>query len=663
MTAFMARHALALSALLLVNPMGLTHGHALTIYRIGGIELPPPEQASEPGVDFQQLRWDDVDDDKFGSTLLVKTADVLEPDRLDPNVNITPLLRSRGASIKASNGYGWQDDPLLDLLFDGDYETAYTGASGSFTLNCGTFATATQNSCKTIWIQFRGLFPIRRIVMQPTPDHHIDRFMSNLQIGTNNAPIDRTPKTLTLDRLHGTREGRLSWRGNNKFVDFEVQHSIRENTTAVLDLELSDKPVSELVLAVGVGNWELAELEIYGDGYASQAGYTSNIMDLGARSSLGNLTWSGSQDEGASVDLSVRTGDDEDPNFYWRLTFRGDERSRFDVNGNELTRSSYKRLEGGEKAAISPDQENWGFWSSVPDFSAGAGDLVGDRPRQFVQIRADFNSTIGSATGRLDHVTFEVSTPPVASQVLAEITPTVATLGQHTSFIYKLLPEMQEGDIGFDSIEINVPVAPASVDEVRIGATVLKPGEFGLTPFDGESFSVHIPRVDLQTSGELIEVAFQNEIFKVGTVFSGRVYDSQRPMEVRQRVTPGDADPLVEDNSLSVSMTTVSPETIQALEVSPFTPNGDGTNDVLRVEYELVNLVGGAPVLLQVFTLAGERVADIPVDSGTSGRFSATWDGRDGQGNMLSPGLYLLMLKVNTDDEAAVKVSSLPLVY
>ena len=66
---------------------------------------------------------------------------------------------------------------------------------------------------------------------------------------------------------------------------------------------------------------------------------------------------------------------------------------------------------------------------------------------------------------------------------------------------------------------------------------------------------------------------------------------------------------------------------------------------------------------LKVFTLAGERVADIPVDSGTSGRFSATWDGRDEQGIMLSPGLYLLMLKVNTDDEAAVKVSSLPLVY
>ncbi len=35
-------------------------------------------------------------------------------------------------------------------------------------------------------------------------------------------------------------------------------------------------------------NWEIAELEIYGDGFASRANYISNIVDLGGRSSLGN---------------------------------------------------------------------------------------------------------------------------------------------------------------------------------------------------------------------------------------------------------------------------------------------------------------------------------------------------------------------------------------
>ena len=229
-------------------------------------------------MDFIQLSWADAGEEKFGSAFLVETDGPLQPQRLDPTENLTPLLRSRGAEIKSSNGYGWQDEPLLDLAFDGDYETAYTGLRSDFGLHCGTF-TAT-GRCKTVWIQFRGFFPIRRLVLQPTPDHHVDRFMPNLQVGTNNAPVNRTPATLALDPLHGTREGRLTWRGN-RFVDFDVKIDIRENTTAVLDLELPDEPVSELILAAGEGNWELAELEIYGDGFVSQAAYISNIIDLG----------------------------------------------------------------------------------------------------------------------------------------------------------------------------------------------------------------------------------------------------------------------------------------------------------------------------------------------------------------------------------------------
>ena len=282
---------------------------------------------------------------------------------------------------------------------------------------------------------------------------------------------------------------------------------------------------------------------------------------------------------------------------------------------------------------ITPDRENWGFWTTLLNFDAGRGDLVSDKPRQFVQIKADFSSTGGSAGSKLDYVEFDVSTPPVASQVLAEIEPTVSELGQVTSFTYKLLPEMQEDDLGFDSIQIHTPVAPASVDEVRIGSAVLSPGEFSVTPWDGESFSVHIPRVDLQSSGELIEVVFKGEVFKVGTVFTGRVFDTTRPMEVRQRVTAGDADPLVEGNTLSVSPGVVGTRTIQAFEVSAFTPNADGINDLLKVEYDLVNLAGGVPVALEVFNLAGVRVADIAVDAGISGRFFGDlgWPRRAGQ--------------------------------
>ena len=627
-------------ALILAEP-----GDSLTIYRLGGEDLPVPEAANEEGVDFVQLLWADVDDDLFGSSHQLETSGSLTPVRLDPSVNLTPLIRERGGRIQLNNSYGWQDQPDLDFLFDGDYDTAFQGVRGDQTGS---------QYYKGIWIDFAGLFPIRRVVFQPSPKFLNERFVKNYVIGTNDGDI----------RKRGTREYRHSWRGG-KFFDFDVVYNVTENRTPILDLELPDIPIAEMLVESPSGDWEIAELEIYGDGFAARANYVSNIVDLGGRSSLGDLTWSGSEDPGAGIELSMRTGDDEDPNSYWRLTFRGEERSSFDHEGKPLDRRSYNRLEGGEKGGIAPDSENWEFWTAPLDFALGRSGLVGGKPRRFVQVKADFFSTRGSAGSSLDVLQFEVSTPPVASEVMAEIFPREAQLGATTAFTYKLLPRIQGDDLGFDSIQISSPLAPASVDEVRIGSAVLSPGEFDVSPYDGESFSVHIPRVDLQSSGELIEVVFQSEVFKVGTVFSGRVFDSEKPLEVRQRVTEGDADPLVEGNSLSVSPTTVGGRAIQALIVSPFSPNGDSVNDVLEIEYDLVNLSGAVPVELGVYNLAGERVAAIEIDetgAGESGRFTATWDGREGN-RLQPPGIYLIRLKVEADEETDIAVASVPLVY
>ena len=641
MEASLGKHRIAIASalvLILADP-----GNALTIYRIGGEDLPAPTEASEQGVDFVQVSWADVDDDLFGASNQLETTGMLIPVRLDPTVNLTPLVRERGGRIQLNNSYGWQDQPVLDFLFDGDYDTTFQGFGGD---------QSGSQFLKGIWIDFAGLFPIRRVVFQPSPKFLNERFVKDYVIGTNDGDL----------RKKGTREYRHNWRGG-QFFDFDVVYNVKENRIPILDLELPDVPIAEMLVEVPTGAWEIAELEIYGDGFAAQANYVSNIIDFGGRSSLGDLTWSGGQDPGASVELSMRTGDDEDPNEYWRLTFRGEERTRFDHDSKILDRRSYRRLEGGEKGGIAPDSQNWGFWTAPLAFEQGRSDLVGGKPRRFVQVRADFASTRGTASGNLEFLQFDVSTPPVASQVVAEIVPHRARLGEITTFIYKLLPQIQGNDLGFDSIQITTPLAPASIDEVRIGSRVLAPGEFDTVPHDGESFSVHIPRVDLQSSGELIEVEFKSEVFKVGTVFSGRVFDSEKPFEVRQRVTEGDADPLVEGNSLSVSPSTVGARTIQALAASTFTPNGDGVNDVLEVGYDLVNLAGQVPVELEVFNLAGDRVADVGVDSGASGRFSATWDGTGGNNQLLPPGIYLLRLRVAADEGTDIAIATVPLVY
>ena len=100
-------------------------------------------------------------------------------------------------------------------------------------------------------------------------------------------------------------------------------------------------------------------MKIYGIGFAPESSYVSNVIDLGASASLGEVVWSGSQDDVSEIDIAMRAGDDEDPNNYWRFTFRGDETARFDANGLPLVLKRYNRLDS-ERSGITHG-ENWDF--------------------------------------------------------------------------------------------------------------------------------------------------------------------------------------------------------------------------------------------------------------------------------------------------------------
>ena len=210
---------------------------------------------------------------------------------------------------------------------------------------------------------------------------------------------------------------------------------------------------------------------------------------------------------------------------------------------------------------------------------------------------------------------FGVTQPPFASQVQAEITPVRVELGEPVRFTCKIRPVILGRDRGFDSVVIEAPVAPGSVDAARIGNADLsqaafrgevEEGEFAVGPYENGRFAVRLPRMDLNQSGELIEIEFWNEVFTVGTSFSVSLFDSSEPNEVPQRAVPGDVDPGNDSNSLSVRPEKVEVKALQELRLSPpvFTPNGDGINDLLIVEYDLVNLAGAVPVVLAFHDLS-----------------------------------------------------------
>ena len=617
----------------------------LTIYRIGGAELPPPELTQEEGVTFVQINWADVDGKTHGDIdQLDFESGYITPVQLDSTVNLTPLLEERGGQILALDWTGWGRYTEEDIaIFDRDSTTVYLGD--------GHFASHGPPQ-KNYIFDFGGRFLIERIRIFPRERFMADRFIESFIIGSSDG-----------DPLKdGAREFVAGTRGS--YHDFDIVYDITENTQSLLDLPMPTEPIHSLLFQAPENNkgiWEIAEFEIYGVGYAPEARYVSNIIDLGGAASLGRVNWVGATDPGAAVALTMRSGDDAGPNIYWRYTFRGNEISRFDEQGKALTLATYDRLNKGQKAGITHDTENWDFWSPSYDFASGSGELVGDKPRRFLQFRTDFESTRASS-GRLDYLEFAVSLPPVASQVVAEIAPTEAGAGEVTSFTYRLLPRFQADDLGFDTIEIETPVRAEGVDGVRIGGVEVVFEELWR---EADGFAVRIPRVDLQGTDELIEVDFRSAIFEFGTVFGGRVADGDRPYEVHQAVTPGDADPLVDGNRLSVALTEVGQKAIHAVRFgsSVLTPNGDGVNDELEIEYDLLNLHGQVPVGIDLFDLSGRRVVEVYRGVADSGRFFADWDGRDESGELLPPGLYLLRLEVETDEGIDTRNQIISLAY
>jgi hypothetical protein len=118
-----------LGCVLLVMGLGwFSVANALTIFRIGGENLPRPDVSGD--VEFVQLSWNEAEEARHGSLeLLEASPDYIKPRELDPSVNLTPSLESSGGQILALGWTGWERRLEEDLVFfDEDPSTAYTSS-------------------------------------------------------------------------------------------------------------------------------------------------------------------------------------------------------------------------------------------------------------------------------------------------------------------------------------------------------------------------------------------------------------------------------------------------------------------------------------------------------------------------------------------------------
>ncbi len=74
------------------------------------------------------------------------------------------------------------------------------------------------------------------------------------------------------------------------------------------------------------------------------------------------------------------------------------------------------------------------------------------------------------------------------------------------------------------------------------------------------------------------------------------------------------------------------------LESSTFTPNGDGVNDVLQIDYVVLKVNEPTAVRVLIHDLAGRLVREVYDGADRAGRYARSWDGLDAGGNGLPRG-------------------------
>jgi hypothetical protein len=340
----------------------------------------------------------------------------------------------------------------------------------------------------------------------------------------------------------------------------------------------------------------IEEAEVFGDGFAPTGSYTSEVIDLGAAANFGKIQLQTSIDSLTKVILQTRTGIVPDPTVYYQKTeiFQGEERAEEVIlpRGFPEASEAYFDLRSADRGAIEDNIVEWSPWSApYEDFDSN---LLSPGNRRYVQFRLIFSSDDARQSAVVEHFNFQYSTPTLADEITAEVSPGDVTLGESHTFDYYIRSSFESVNEGFDRIEILTPFA-ATVSAVEIDGV---PVDYIIDAEQTERLAIQLTQDRVNQSGQLLHIRFDGLVTVYGTTFFAKVFDSEKD-ELGQDVVPGDASPEAESNRLSIQGRLRS-ELVLDLAVSPpaFTPNGDGINDELQICYVLLGALQQVPVHL-----------------------------------------------------------------
>lgn len=583
----------------------------------------------------------------------------ITPLRLLPDFNISRDLVARGGTVDVNLPSDQVPEEQLLGILDGDHIVAF---DRKFIVG-----RVVQNNGVVLSLDLGARFGVNRIIFYPrlTPEYPFaGQFLRAFELYVN----DGLPQSLYAS-------------GQPIYTSPAVRRP--DNSEVRVEAHLDAQFVRFLRLkSITTVGFEIDELEVYGTGFVPEARYQTRVIDLGEPRIWGTLrfvsTAAGLQTD-SDLEVRMRSGRDRTPDVYYRTLTMGTRivgRTVLDEKGDTLTQASYEAMRrAGGRGEVEGDADNWGQWQIVDH----GHQLELPAPRQYVQLRIDFSNRSLEAARALGEIRF-THVAPVVDELVAEIAPSMTEAGQPTTFTYVVRVANPSVRPGFERFSIETPSRVLAVRSIevfdsqlqRIAAAEfplrpdwtrlpLRVGSFAIERVEEGRFTIRVPAI--RDDGARLRIVFDASAYRYGTRFEGRALaDSLTGLS--QVTVPGDASPELDTNGLLVRVSTGSAILAQvAIEPAGFSPNGDGINDQVTILCTLLHLLEAAPVRVVVLDLAGRPVRHLVVPPAVNGRIEVIWDGRDDEGALALPGLYLVHAEVQSDAGTERRIRQVVVAY
>ena len=563
--------------------------------------------------------------------------------------NISLGWKERGGSIKGFGEAGGESNAV-----DGDYATAWTAEAGfSASGTTGSLDAVVKNLDRDLLWDLGAWFWVDRAFIV-YGDATFPNYVLNLSDGSLAPDGSRVFTALSArgrDDVTASVGGE-AWTGKEEPTD-RAKGALPTNTFLQDNIFPPIKGrffrFDYRVVTSGLIRSGIKEFMLYSFGYLPQVNLQSPLVELGDNPRiLSTISWEAETPPGTQLQLRTRSGN--------KLTL---DKHFYNKQGVEVTEAEYRKmlsfLRGDSTVAFVPDETDWSGWSQFyeePDVA-----ITSPSPRRYIMIEASLVSDDPNQAALLRNINIGLR-DPLAHQIIGEIAPRRARQsGESEEFTLLLtIPPNEDGAAGqgFDQVLFEVPPsAGVELIDVRVSsASELTAGGGQLYPADelgiktkADSLWVRLPEVVNQTEVQ-VALRFSSVFYLASNAFFVSVGLGEDEEVVWQRV-----DPSASGEGLTV-LTPVTGGLVGDMEVlsNPFTPNGDGINDAVRFVFPVFKMPGQASLVLKVYSLDGALVhRSERAVSNAAGFQEVRWDGRDRNGALLPPGLYICRVGPEVD--------------